>query len=196
MEDDKNIESNPAFSSRNTSSTSVERTSKSESSGTETSTNMPPTSTATFPVSEFQKRKYDGEINFSSMESTSATDPMVVRRLSSEDGVLDLPSLTGTDLASFALTRSHSRLSVADLNTIGMALMKDAVMAEKPNHAAAAQVFASMTQYNIKTSGPKKVGSTDRVRFALERAAAAIDAERRRKRTVVDIPADVEEEQP
>lgn len=129
------------------------------------------------------------------MPSTPAMDPMLLRRMQSEDGALELPALTGTDLASFALTRSHSRLSISDLNHIGMSLMKDAVSQEKPDHRAAAAVFSVMAQVNSRAAGPKKAGPSDRVRAALEKAASAIEAERRRKRTVVDIGVEPDSEE-
>lgn len=74
-----------------------------------------------------------------------------------------------------------------------MALIKDSVMAERPDHRAAAVVFGVMANVNSKVAGPKKAGSTDRVRAALEKAASAIEAERRRKKTILDIPAEPEE---
>lgn len=126
--------------------------------------------------------------------STEAMDPMVLRRAQSEDGALELPALKGTDLASFALTRSHSRLSLSDLNIIGMALLKDAVAQDKPDHRAAAAVFSVMAGMNSKAAGPKKTGPTDRVRVALEKAASAIEAERKRKRTIVDITPEPDDE--
>ena len=138
--------------------------------------------------------KETGESGLSPKESIEAMDPMVLRRLQSETGALELPALRGTDLASFALTRSHAKLSLSDLNIIGMALLKDAVAQPKPDHKSAASVFSTMANMNSKAPGPKKDGPTDRVRAALERAASAIEAERRRKKTVVDIPAEQEDE--
>ena len=178
---------------QSTSYKAVEPTSNQESDGTTTSSSGPSKSRFTIEGSDFQSNSLSTESNFSSPASTPAMDPMVLRRAQSEDGALELPALKGTDLASFALTRSHSRLSTADLNIIGMALLKDAVAAEKPDHRAAAAVFSAMANINSKVSGPKKVGSTDRVRAALEKAASAIEAERRRKKTILDIPAEPED---
>lgn len=178
------------------SSTIAEPASFQENNGTTTSSNGRSNNDFTTEESCSRDQKSFTEDTFSSQELMPATDPMVLRRAQSEDGALELPALKGTDLASFALTRSHARLSTADLNIIGMALLKDAVTAERPDHRAAAAVFSAMANINSKVAGPKKVGSTDRVRAALEKAASAIEAERRRKRTVLDIPAEPEEGEP
>ena len=167
-----------------------------ENNGTTTSSNGQSSINSITEDSGSPDKKSYTDSTYSSRELTQAMDPMVLRRAQSEDGALELPALKGTDLASFALTRSHARLSTADLNIIGMALLKDAVAAERPDHRAAAAVFSAMANVNSKVSGPKKVGSTDRVRAALEKAASAIEAERRRKRTVLDIPAESEEGEP
>jgi len=185
----------PDSSLRDISSRFVEPTFHQDSSGTETSTSGPqePGQPSTNPAL-IEGSSVD---SFSSTlkPSTMAMDPMLLRRMQSEDGALELPALSGTDLASFALTRSHSRLSVSDLNHIGMSLMKDAVAQEKPDHRAAAAVFSVMAQVNSRAAGPKKAGPSDRVRVALEKAASAIEAERRRKRTVVDIGVEPDSEE-
>lgn len=75
-----------------------------------------------------------------------------------------------------------------------MALLKDAVAKDNPDHKAAASVFSVMANMNSKAAGPKKTGPTDRVRIALEKAASAIEAERRRKKTIVDITPETDDE--
>lgn len=163
--------------------------------GTETFSNGPQKVDQYSTNRESTSETMAGSTASSLMPSTPAMDPMLLRRMQSEDGALELPALSGTDLASFALTRSHSRLSISDLNHIGMSLMKDAVAQEKPDHRAAAAVFSVMAQVNSRAAGPKKAGPSDRVRVALEKAASAIEAERRRKRTVVDIGVEPDSEE-
>lgn len=191
MSEKENIDTKLSYHLRTTSLTEAKSISNSESNGTEPFSRTQPKLSST-PGRELLT---SNSTRSSSLESPQAMDPMVLRRAQSEDGALELPALSGTDLASFALTRSHTRLSTADLNIIGMALLKDAVSAEKPDHRAAAAVFSAMANVNAKVAGPKKVGATDRVRAALEKAASAIEAERKRKRTVLDIPAEPNEEE-
>jgi hypothetical protein len=194
MSETENTKPKPSSHYRNILSTTPKQTLSPESDGTFTSLSGQHSTEFTTEMSDLQVEMSSIEKASSLRVSMQAMDPMVLRRAQSDDGALELPALSGTDLASFALTRSHSRLSIADLNIIGMALIKDAVSAEKPDHRAASAVFSSMAQINSKAAGAKKSGSTDRVRAALEKAASAIEAERRRKRTVVDIPAEPEGE--
>lgn len=196
MTETKNIKPKHFSRFQDISSAIVEPTLFQENSGTTTSSDGHKNTDYTGDGNESHDKRPFTDNTYSSQALMPATDPMVLRRAQSEDGALELPALSGTDLASFALTRSHARLSTSDLNIIGMALLKDAVAAERPDHRAAAAVFSAMANINSKVAGPKKVGSTDRVRAALEKAASAIEAERRRKRTVLDIPAEPEEGEP
>lgn len=194
MKETENTETTPTSYSRSTSFSTAKPASSSEDSGTTVylyghQHKFSNTETST----QAGQKSTIGDLS-SSMESTEAMDPMVLRRAQSEDGALELPALKGTDLASFALTRSHSKLSLSDLNIIGMALLKDAVAQDRPDHRAAAAVYSVMAGMNSKAAGPKKTGPTDRVRVALEKAASAIEAERRRKKTVVDITPETEDE--
>jgi hypothetical protein len=194
MKETENTGTTPTSSSQSTSFNTAKPASNNESNGTTVSLYGHQHKFSSIGTNESAGQKSTTGDRSSSTESIEAMDPMVLRRAQSEDGALELPALKGTDLASFALTRSHSKLSLSDLNIIGMALLKDAVAQDRPDHKAAASVFSVMANMNSKAAGPKKTGPTDRVRIALEKAASAIEAERKRQRTIVDITPEGDDE--
>jgi len=99
------------------------------------------------------------------------SDRQVLSHLTSpRDSDARFPAITGTDLASFVLSPSHGRLSKADLNRVGLQLLKEAAAAGE--YRAASSVFGSLVTVN-KPMGPDKLTANETVANALRKAAKA-----------------------
>ena len=110
------------------------------------------------------------------------------------DGVLEVPSLTGSDLASCVLSRDSKRLSVHDLNWVGLELLKDCKAAGELK--AAASVYSTIVTAN--KPGPstpgKKGGPTDRRRKMLEQSARVARGASDASHATVDVGAGGDDE--
>ena len=113
------------------------------------------------------------------------TDRNALRQLASGAPAEQSLNIEGTTVASFALSRSTRRLSVADLNHIGLVLLQTCV--ENKEYKALATIYATLASVN-KDSRPagsvKGMTGSPAGRKALTRVLAASAAS-----TVVDVPA-------
>lgn len=106
---------------------------------------------------------------------TEALDPDLLRNAlaPTPDAPLPIPSgLTGSDIASFALSPSHTKFSPADLNRIGLCLLSGAVSAN--DFRAASSIFGTIATLNAKQAqapNEKKQDNRDKIARALQRSA-------------------------
>jgi hypothetical protein len=102
---------------------------------------------------------------------------------------LEVPSLTGTDLASCALSQGHTRFSLRDLNWIGLELMKDC--RKVGDVKAAASVYSTLVSANkVQQTSDKKKGPRDRLRAMLESTSRSIAGDSPARRATVDVDAE------
>ena len=127
-----------------------------------------------------------------------ATDTDLLEK--SAAGSLDAPELqiTGDSLASIALTRTAKVLSIADLNTIGVALLREA--GKTGDLKTAASIYGTLAASNQKSGsqGKGKQGpGSDKLARALNKTAQAL-ANRPAAKQVYDVvpemPAGLEDD--
>lgn len=95
-----------------------------------------------------------------------ASDPAIIGQQLARMGVdaSELSGLTGENLASYALARPDSRLSVGDLNRIALGLLQLSASGEKPDLRASAGILASLISLNApkpKTGDKPKTPQRD-----------------------------------
>ena len=174
----KNTDDDPSLTPTPSSSTNARPPSESESNGTKIAST---TSTGTSRSAS------------SSPSQAKSTEPQLLPVLQPEilnslaPGVaLAVPSLTGTDLASFALSQGHAKLSTRDLSQIGLELLKQC--AKNRDLKAAATVFNGLVSANKSShASGKKQGPRDRMRNMLERSSQAMSNESPATRAIVDV---------
>ena len=115
-------------------------------------------------------------------------DPAFLQQ-SSPGGVPEDTGLTGTDLASFALSRSGKRMSASDLDRLGLALIQQAV--QDRDFRAAASTFSALVSLHKSSV---KAATTKVERRGLDKALGRAFIGRNRSmasRQVVDAKAEL-----
>ena len=101
--------------------------------------------------------------------SLPAAHPKLLETQGQDDRALALPGITGTTLASFALSHTVEHLSVSDLNLVGMELMKAA--AASKDFRAASSVFGTLAAMNKQAPTGRVGTSNDDLAKLLRRSA-------------------------